>query len=133
MLTSSTRSNASPDIARERRAARGDAGVGDDDVEAAEALDRLGDGALHRAAVGHVGGEAERAVAEQRGGRRSRGVRSRSTTTTIAPRRASAFAVAKPIPRAPPVTSATLPLSSNRCAIAVTVPLPGRRAQVRAA
>ena len=46
----------------ERRGARGDAGVGHHDVETAEALDGRRDDALHRAAVGHVGGEAERAL-----------------------------------------------------------------------
>ena len=40
---------------------------------------------------------------------RSAAAWSRSTTTTLAPRPISASAVAKPMPRAPPVTSATLP------------------------
>src|SRR5581483_1532231 len=52
----------------ERGHAAHDAGVRDDDVEAAEALDGDGHRALHRAAVGHVGGEADRAAVVQLGG-----------------------------------------------------------------
>src|SRR5215207_6095735 len=41
-------------------------GVVDDDVEPAEARDRLLDGGEHSRAVGHVGGEDQRAIAVER-------------------------------------------------------------------
>ncbi len=47
--------------------ALGDAGVGDDDVEAAEALDRLGDRASHRRLVGDVGADPDRPLADSLG------------------------------------------------------------------
>ena len=58
----------------EGRHARGDAGVGDHHVEAAEALDGLRHGALYRAAVGDVGGHADRAGVVQLGGRAGGGL-----------------------------------------------------------
>ena len=60
----------------ERRASRGDPGVGDHHVEPAEPLHRRGNGLLQRAAVGDVGREADRAsvVEPRRGGLRRLGL-----------------------------------------------------------
>ena len=55
------------DPARGRHRRLGDAGVGDDDVEAAEALDRLGDGRHDRPVVGDVGGDPDRPLADPLG------------------------------------------------------------------
>src|SRR5690242_16496071 len=46
-------------------------------------------------------------------------VRSRSTRTTLAPARANSKAVARPMPLAPPVTSATLPVKSIASSVAL--------------
>ena len=45
----------------------GDAGVGHHDVEAAEALDRLGDGGHDRGVVGDVGADPDRPLADPLG------------------------------------------------------------------
>ena len=45
----------------------------------------------------------------------SASARSRSPIATRQPLRTSAFAVALPIPRAPPVIATTLPLRDRRC------------------
>ena len=100
----------SPRVGRHLRL--GDAGVGDGDVEAAEALDRLGDRGHHRAVVGDVGGDPDRPLADPLG-RLARLARRRGrATATEAPRMCIWRAVSKPIPRAAPVTSATFPLRS---------------------
>ena len=65
MSTSKTRSHSSVADPPHRRHLRlGDAGVGDGDVEAAEALDDLGDGGHHRAVVGDVGADPDRPLAD---------------------------------------------------------------------
>ena len=53
----------------EGRHTRCDASVGDDHVEPAEAIDGGGDRLLHRAAIGHVAGEADRPGVVDLGGR----------------------------------------------------------------
>ena len=52
---------------RGRHLRRGDPGVGDDDVEAAEALDRLRHRAHHRPVVGDVGADPDRPLADPLG------------------------------------------------------------------
>jgi hypothetical protein len=47
-------------VRAEQRSSRRDPRVGHRDVDAAEALDRLGDGALERLGIGHVGLEPDR-------------------------------------------------------------------------
>ena len=81
----------------------------------AEGVRRLREQALHLRGIGHVGEHGER-----RGRRRSRissatpstsARDERAFTTTAAPSSASASAIARPMLRAAPVTSATLPES----------------------
>ena len=84
-----------------------DAGVVDEDVEAAERVGRALDGAGDtRRVVGDVG-------TNRRCEPRLRGRSTRSSTATRAPRSRSSRAVARPIPEAPPVTSAASPPSSS--------------------
>ena len=89
----------------------GDAGVVEGEVEPAVGGDRRRDQGLDRGGVGHVGGDEERLAA---GGLDLVAVSrppatAMSATTTRAPSRAKASAVARPMPDPPPVTSATLP------------------------
>ena len=72
----------------------------------------LGDGGHHRALVGDVAAEADRPRPIRSAASLACSA-SRSRTATEAPRRCSWRAVSKPIPRAAPVTSATLPLRSK--------------------
>ena len=66
--TSKTRSHSSLEIARVvANFVWRDPGVGDGDVEPAEALDRLGDGGHHRAVVGDVGADPDRPLADPLG------------------------------------------------------------------
>ena len=48
----------------------------------------------------------------------------RATRANLAPIAASASAICNPSPREPPVTSAALPVRSNRCLMLMTLPLP---------
>ena len=86
----------------------GHAGVVDDDVDP---VGELGGDLLRRVVGGDV--EPDRAAADRLGhrlaGRRPSGGMSRPTTS--APSRARVSAIAAPIPREAPVTSATLPAS----------------------
>ena len=101
------------------RRARREAGRGDEDVEAAvlehRAARQLGDRVLAR----HVD-VRPRARAASRALRRAprrpprAPSRLRSATTTCAPRAARTRAVARPMPLAPPVITATRPASSPR-------------------
>ena len=84
-------------------------------VQPAERLDRAGHECFDRAGVGDVGGdEAAARHRRRRSARRSPGRASAamSDTTTLAPASAKAMAIARPIPPAPPVTSATFPAKS---------------------
>ena len=82
--------------------------VGDDDVEPVPARRCLLDRVAHRVLVAHVGVQCER-VAPQRRGRLAQASASTSTSATRAPSRARRSAIARPIPRAAPVTIARLP------------------------
>ena len=69
MSTAKTRSHSSPAIPLAVASFCGrDPGVGDDDVEAAEALDRLRHRAHHRPIVGDVGADPDRPLADPLGG-----------------------------------------------------------------
>ncbi len=50
-------------VHRRDRALEGRAGVGDEDIEPAEAADDGGDGGLHGCRIGHIAGNAERCLA----------------------------------------------------------------------
>ena len=99
-----------------------DAGVVDEDVEAAEARDGRGDRALRP----RRSGERRPAASRRRPGRRPRSSAARPTdaralrpvTATCTPSATSARAIARPMPREPPVTSATFPRSD---CIAITI------------
>ena len=71
---------------------------------------------LHLLEVRHVHRDAERAAAHRRDlvGQVLRGLGSRSPSATSAPALASASEIARPRPRAAPVTRATWPFRSNR-------------------
>ena len=99
------------DAAHGRHLLLGDAGVGDDDVEPAEALDRLGDRRI-TALWSVTSAPIPIARAPIRSAASRASPASRSTTATETPRRCICRAVSKPIPRAAPVTSATFPLRS---------------------
>ena len=95
------------------RAGDRDAGVVDDDVDAAERLDAAVHAGRDVRAAGdvHVDAVAVRARrADLRRGLRAVSPR-RSATATRAPSSAKRSAVARPIPDPPPVTSATFPSS----------------------
>ena len=115
-LTAKERSQSASAIVGHRRAVR-DAGVRDEDVEPAVGEHRRLERRAHRGLAGHVHAEAERAPAADRRGdlvrdrARARPRRGRATTT-CAPSAASRRATARPIPGAPPVTSATRRASS---------------------
>ena len=97
-----------------------DAGVEVREVERAEALHHVGDHALVRAAIRHVERERHGLAAGLRDllGHALGAGPFRSVTATRAPRAASSFALARPMPEAAPVTSATRP-SSRPCAISL--------------
>ena len=118
-FTSSTRSAASPDIAFT--------------VAALEAMPALATATsrrpwrstvaatAERSAPGSVTSQASPSPPGPAARRRPRAAPwSRSTTTTVGPARASSWAVAKPMPRAAPVTSATLP-ATGKLAIAASL------------
>ena len=86
-------------------------GVGDHDVEPAEGSTTSVDDVLHRGGVGDVGAEADRRGRRVWAAASAVAAGSRSTSATRAPRSARCLAVSKPMPRAAPVTSATLPLT----------------------
>ena len=107
LVHSSTRSLLEP-------AGAADAGIVDEHVEPTEAARRGGDRACPVALAGDVEVDEERLGRPRRRARPPRGVPSasrRSPITTRAPSRAKSLAVAAPIPRAPPLMSATLPAS----------------------
>ena len=89
----------------------GDAGVVDDDVDPAVPLPQVLDQPLRRVVGGDV--ELQRRPADLVGDVRPapRPAAGMSTATTWAPSRAMTFAIAAPMPRAAPVTTATLPAS----------------------
>ena len=94
------------------RRAGGDARVGDHDVDTAERVDRGGERLATAVLGGDVAGDRDAAVAERRD-RVARRRRRRCRTPTMhapAPHRTST--IARPMPPAAPVTSATLPCSS---------------------
>ena len=122
------------DVERVRRLADVDAGVVDEDVDAAElagdALDHGGD----RGLVGDVGGHGDRLGAgllELRdGGGRFRFVA--ADDRDRAPASASPRAMPSPMPPLPPVTMATLPLRSKSSVFMVVLPswsCPGKSAK----
>ena len=101
------------------RSSGGDAGVGDDDVHAAKGEDGFVKRGVDLAFVGHVDMRADRHVlAEAACERRRRAspgsAASMSASTTQAPSPISRAAIARPMPPAPPVTSATRPASALR-------------------
>ena len=103
----------------EDRAADGDAGVVEHDVDRAEGVERGVGHRLHGLQRAHVADHAVGLGAARRAARRPRASRapcSMSASTTVAPFDASTFAVARPIPLAPPVTTAPLPLSVSMAA-----------------
>ena len=88
----------------------------DHDVQRAVARQRQVDGGLRRSGRGDVRGERDGAdllrslLGHRRGPRpRRRSIRRHRRSPRFAPWRASSSAIARPMPRAPPVTSATLP------------------------
>ena len=94
---------------------RHDPGVVDDDVDRPQpALDVVEEGA-EAGEVGHVERQADDRVAELGRGAppRPRGRRRRSRRGR--PSRSGASVIARPMPRAPPVTTAVLPLSERGC------------------
>ena len=110
-----------------RRLAPDDAGVVDDDVDAAEALDGLGDEPSGRRPSRQIRGEQFRATAA--GLRRcSSAVAAAGAVlacrATSAPAPASASAIAAPRPRDAPVTRATLPSSRNKSRVGAIDSLP---------
>ena len=95
--------------------AAGDAGIVDEDVDAAEGLlDRLGDGAaiLGLADVGRDLQAGPALVAPIRLATSSSSSWRISVTTTVTPSPARVRAISRPMPRPAPVTMATLPLRS---------------------
>ena len=100
----------------EEQAVDRDAGVGDEDVEPAEALARLGDRLLDASAVGDV--EADDLGLAAGGSMASATSRAAALVAHVVDDDVRALlgerlAVARPMPREPPVTSATLPVRSN--------------------
>ncbi len=96
----------------ERALHRRDAGVGDADIAAAKMLQRFGERALDRGALAHVDldGDALRADLLRRSpGRLAIDIGDRHLHAASR----SAAAMARPMPCAPPVTNARLPLSSE--------------------
>ena len=98
--------------AAERRAA----GVGDEDVDRAQRLLDLAGQRREALEVGGVGDEGRGAPSPDlaRAASSSRS-RERLAIATRAPSRASAAAIARPIPRLAPITSATRPSSPSPC------------------
>ena len=96
-----------------KRAERQEAGVGDERVE--RALYRLsrGDEGLDRGEVGDVERKRDRAFADL-GRRALGGLMSMSPIATRAPRATSNSAVARPMPRAPPVRAIDAPARKSR-------------------
>ena len=94
-------------VATDQRQRRGDTGVGDDDVESAEALDGTLDGALDLEAIGDVALKPRRVAALACDLREQLG--SRPASARRAPRACSRRAVSAPIPRAAPVTKTRRP------------------------
>ena len=107
-----------------------DAGVRDDDVEAAEALDRRGRERLDLLRVADVAGSRQRAV-DALVAAAARAQRD------LAPAAASVLAVAAPMPLLAPVTSATRPSTvltgPSRSAVVVGVRLRRRHVERRIA
>ena len=96
-----------------KRALHGrDAGVGDADIATAQMLERFAERALDRGALAHVDLDAT-ALSPISFAVRCAASPSISAITTFTPLRASACAMARPMPCAPPVTNARLPLSSE--------------------
>ena len=95
-------------------APQGDAGVVAEHVDLAEGLERALGERLHGLEIGDVGRYAERLAAPRLDRLDDRGEArwSMSARTTFARSRAKSSAIARPIPLAPPVTTATRPASS---------------------
>ena len=85
------------------------AGVVDQNVDAAGALRNLAEHRIDRRLARNVGAERQRppACSDDLGDDVSDSASSRSAMTTVAPAEASVSAAARPMPRAPPVTTAT--------------------------
>ncbi len=94
--------------------------VVDEDVDRPEALPDLGERGLDRGSIRHVHGDADRAPSSSPAADAAASP-SRSRIAVRAPSRASRWLMPKPMPDAPPVTTATLPLEDP----SIDTPVPG--------